>query len=221
MHSYLKNLIAGGEGQHLDFKFEISDSKKIARTLSAFANTGGGTLLVGVKDNGRIAGVRSDEEYYMLEAAAKMYCKPEVNFAVRQWQADGKTVLEATIEKSSSPPHYARSDEGKWLAYIRVNDENILANQIMIRVWMRHNRPKGTLVRYSETEKILFDYLRTHETISLSAFQRLAKISPRKAGTILVNLIVLGIIEITFKDKKIVYTLPAKERRDPSYSGIT
>jgi predicted HTH transcriptional regulator len=41
MNSYLKQMIAGGEGQELDFKFEISDSKKIARTLSAFANTGG------------------------------------------------------------------------------------------------------------------------------------------------------------------------------------
>ncbi len=212
MHSYLKNLIAGGEGQKLDFKFEISDSKKIARTLSAFANSGGGTLLVGVKDNGRIAGVRSDEEYYMLEAAAKMYCKPEVDFSVRQWDADGKTVLEAKIGASSSPPHYARSEDGKWLAYIRVNDENILANQIMIRVWQRRSRPKGTFVRYSDTEKILFDYLRDNETISLSAFQRIANINIRKAATILVNLIVLGLIEITFRDKQIVYTLGEKER---------
>ncbi len=210
MHPYLKNLIAEGEGQHLDFKFEISDSKKIARTLSAFANTGGGILLVGVKDNGRIAGVRSDEEYYMLEAAAGMHCKPEVDFTTRQWQADGRTVLEVKIEKSSSPPHFARSDDGKWLAYIRVRDENILANQVMIRVWKRRSRPGGTLVRYSDAEKILFDHLRQNETISMSTFQRIAKINNRKAGTILVNLIVLGLIEPAFKDKKIVYKMILK-----------
>ncbi|RLD33003.1 MAG: ATP-binding protein, partial [Bacteroidetes bacterium] len=74
MGSYIKDLIAEGEHQRLDFKFEISDSKKIARTLAAFANTDGGRLLVGVKDNGVIAGVRSEEEYYMVEAAASMYC---------------------------------------------------------------------------------------------------------------------------------------------------
>ena len=206
-------MITGGEGQELDFKFEISDSKKIARTLSAFANTQGGTLLVGVKDNGKIAGIRSDEEYYMLEAAARLYSKPEVSFSVRQWQTDGKTVLEARIEKSSTPPHYARSEEGKWLAYIRVKDENILANSIMIRVWKRKNNPKGTLIRYSEKEKILFDYLKENETITLSMFQRIARINLQTAGTILVNLIVLDLVGITFREKRIVYTLAGKNHQ--------
>ena len=52
----------------LDFKFEISDSKKIARTLVAFANTDGGRLLIGVKDNGSISGIRSEEEKYMIDS---------------------------------------------------------------------------------------------------------------------------------------------------------
>ena len=69
----IEALIEQGEHQQLDFKFEVSDSKKIARTLSAFANTDGGRLLIGVKDNGNISGVRSEEEYYMIEAASKMY----------------------------------------------------------------------------------------------------------------------------------------------------
>ncbi len=208
----MQQMITAGEGQELDFKFEISDSKKIARTLSAFANTQGGTLLVGVKDNGKIAGIRSDEEYYMLEAAARLYCKPEVSFTVRQWQADGKAVLEARIEKSSAPPHYARSEDGKWLAYIRVKDENILANSIMIRVWKRQNNPKGTLIRYSVKEKILFDYLEKNETITLSMFQRIAGIGMHTAGTILVNLIVLDLIEIAFREKRVVYTLAGRNQ---------
>ena len=67
---YIYALIAEGEHQQQDFKFEISDARKIAKTLSAFSNTDGGRLLIGVKDNGKIAGVRSDEEQYMIEAAA-------------------------------------------------------------------------------------------------------------------------------------------------------
>ena len=42
----IEALIEQGEHQQLDFKFEVSDSKKIARTLSAFANTDGGRLLM-------------------------------------------------------------------------------------------------------------------------------------------------------------------------------
>ena len=68
--------IAEGEHVRQDFKFAISDARKIAKSLSAFANTGGGRLLVGVKDNGQIAGVRSEEEIYMVEAAATVYCRP-------------------------------------------------------------------------------------------------------------------------------------------------
>ena len=52
----------------------------------AFANTDGGTLLIGVKDNGNVSGVNSDEEYYMLEGAARHYCKPEVKFIVTRWE---------------------------------------------------------------------------------------------------------------------------------------
>jgi len=42
---HIHRLIAEGEHQRLDFKFEISDARKIARTLVAFANTDGGRIL--------------------------------------------------------------------------------------------------------------------------------------------------------------------------------
>lgn len=65
MSDYIKKLIEGGENQQLDFKYCVSDSRKIARTLVAFSNTDGGRLLIGVRDNGSIAGIKSDEEIYM------------------------------------------------------------------------------------------------------------------------------------------------------------
>ncbi len=84
MSKYLHDLIAMGENQQLDFKFEINDVRKIAKTLVAFSNTDGGKILIGVKDNGKIAGVRSEEEYYMIETAANIYCKPEINFQLKK-----------------------------------------------------------------------------------------------------------------------------------------
>jgi predicted HTH transcriptional regulator len=50
--NYLRKLIEEGENQKLDFKFCVSDSRKIARTLTAFSNSDGGRLLIGVRDNG-------------------------------------------------------------------------------------------------------------------------------------------------------------------------
>ena len=92
----IEALIEQGEHQQLDFKFEVSDSKKIARTLSAFANTDGGRLLIGVKDNGNISGVRSEEEYYMIEAASKMYTRPFRGYPLGDKREDGAGGLYST-----------------------------------------------------------------------------------------------------------------------------
>ena len=105
---YIHALIAEGEHQQQDFKFEISDARKIAKTLSAFANTDGGRLLIGVKDNGKIAGVRSEEEKYMIEAAAQLYCIPEVEYTMQTYIVEGRQVLVVTIEET---PHKPRSEE--------------------------------------------------------------------------------------------------------------
>lgn len=207
MVHYIRRLIEQGEHQQLDFKFEISDSRKIARTLSAFANTDGGTLLVGVKDNGVIAGVRSEEEIHMVEAAAQMYCKPRIKFQTKEWEIEGKTVLEVYIPPEENGPVYAQSENGKWLAYLRVEDQSLLANKVLLRVWKGENRKKGINIKYTDKEKILLNHLREKETITMSAFSKLAKISRYKAENILVNFILLDIIDIVFTEKQIYYKL--------------
>ena len=128
---YIHALIAEGEHQQQDFKFEISDVRKIAKTLSAFANTDGGRLLIGVKDNGKIAGVRSAEEQYMIEAAAQLYCVPPVNCHWQTFLAEGRTVLVVTVDESASKPVYAKDENGRRLAYLRIADELYLKRLIV------------------------------------------------------------------------------------------
>lgn len=69
----LEKLIAKGEGEQLDFKQSISNAKKIAKTLVAFANTTGGKLLIGVNDSGLIVGCEIEEEMYMIDLAITQY----------------------------------------------------------------------------------------------------------------------------------------------------
>ena len=204
---HIQNLIAEGEHQQLDFKFEITDARRIARTLVAFANTDGGRLLIGVKDNGVIAGMRSDEEFYMVESAAKMYCKPVVDFSLKEWTVNGKKVLEIIITKSRERPHYAAHKDGKWLVYIRVSDQNLLANRILLKVWEKENQPKGVFLKFTATEKLLLDYLESNTTITLSKFSRLSGISRNKAENILVKFILLKTIQINFTAQNTFYSL--------------
>lgn len=216
MNRYLKKRIAEGEHQHQDFKYAINDSKKIARSLAAFANTDGGRLLIGVKDNGRIAGVSSDEEYYMVESAAKRYCKPPVPFRVKEWQVEGKTVVEIIIPKSKKRPHKAPNKDGRYKVYVRVKDQNLLANNILLKVWRREKRKHGTFFQLQEPEQILLNWFNEeNKYITHTKFSKIAHISRKKAEQILVNLIVLGIIDMKITENGFFYMLKEISQEDP------
>lgn len=198
-------LIEQGEHQQLDFKFEVSDSKKIARTLSAFANTDGGRLLIGVKDNGVIAGVRSEEEYYMIEAASQLYTKPEVKFTAKKWKIGGKAVLEVYIPPYENGPYLAPDKLDKYKAYIRVADENILANEVLILAWEKRKHVKGTLLKLTRPVERLFEYLDKHPYIHVNQFCRIGKINYYTAKNILSDLLAIKTLQYAIVDKRIVY----------------
>lgn len=137
-------LIEEGEHEEQDFKFSISDSRKIARSISAFANNRGGRLLVGVKDNGNIAGIRSDEEFYMIEQAAEMYCRPAQKVDQTLYCIEGKYVLLVKICKSTVPV-LAQDDNRKWQPYYRIDDENIQVPPLVLRLWNTRKKKSALL----------------------------------------------------------------------------
>ena len=204
---YIHALIAEGEHQQQDFKFEISDARKIAKTLSAFANTDGGRLLIGVKDNGKIAGVRSDEEQYMIEAAAQIYCRPEVNYSMQTYRVEGRSVLVVQIDENREKPVYAKDETGRYLAYIRIKDENILATPIHLRVWQQSGSPKGELIEYTEREQLLLDLLEQNDQLSLNRYCRLAHLSRRAAEHLLAKFVRYEIVEPVFEGHKFRFRL--------------
>lgn len=214
MVHYIERLIRKGEHQMQDFKFCITDSRKIAKTLSAFANTDGGKLLIGVKDNGKIAGTKTEEEFHMIKAAAEMYSRPKIEFESKVWQVNGKNVLEITIHPSDDMPHYAENENGKWLAYIRKQDENHLANKVQLEVWKRKSKPTGTYLEYTEIESKLMDHLKVHNEISQNQFCRLAKISRYKAERILVKLVCWNVLDLNFSEKGTKYKIKQTENSE-------
>ena len=204
---YIQQLISEGEHGQQDFKFEISDARKIARSLSAFANTEGGRLLVGVKDNGKIAGVRSEEEIYMIEAAATMYCRPQVELDTRTYVVEGKTILEVRIAEATDKPVCALDEANKPWAYIRIKDENILATPVHLQVWKRNVRPEGTLVTFTEREQRLLDALRERGPLSLNQCSRLCRLNRRTMCELLADFIRFGLVEPTFEGHQFYYKL--------------
>ena len=203
----LFKLISQGEHQQQDFKYCINDSRKIAKSLVAFANTDGGRLLIGVKDNGKIIGISSDEEFYMVEAAAKIYSRPAVKFYVQQWDDEGKIVLEIIVEKSNEKPHYAMNEDGKWVVYIRRAYENVAANNILIKSWKLEKSKKGLLFTYDEPRVLLIKYLEENKTITISKFCRISQITRIHAEKILSELLFLKCINADFNNNPVTYSL--------------
>ena len=204
---YIQQLISEGEHIQQDFKFAISDARKIARSISAFANTQGGRLLIGVKDNGKIAGVRSEEEIYMIEAAARMYCRPQVELENYIYKVEGKNVLEVRIAENPCKPICALDEQNKAWAYVRIKDENILATPVHLRVWQQSGNPLGELMEYTEREQLLLDLLKQNELLSLNRYCRLAHLSRRAAEHLLAKFIRYDIVETVFEHHKFHFRL--------------
>ncbi|MDR0661494.1 MAG: ATP-binding protein [Prevotellaceae bacterium] len=207
VNEYINKLIEQGEHQRLDFKFAVNDSKKIARTLAAFANTDGGTLLLGVKDNGRIVGVNSDEEYYMMESAADLYCKPSVKLEVQRWQISGKVVLEVIVQKSDKRPHLAPDKNGKYTAYIRVKDENFIASPIQVKVWKKKASKQPKPFVYSHKYDAVLDALRINEKLTLLQLSKKAFSSEKEVEEILIELILAQLVSIETTDTNTYFSV--------------
>jgi predicted HTH transcriptional regulator len=201
------DLLQKGEGATLDYKQTITSSSKIAKTMSAFANHVGGTLLVGVQDDRKVCGVAGEEEVYMLDMAARFYCKPEVSLIINHHTVEGKTVLECQVQAGNNKPYFAKDEAGKSWAYVRVNDKTLLASKIVVDVLKKNASGIGTLIQYSSKEKAILNYLSENERITLNHYKHMINISTRRATKIIVNLISAGVLRSHTTEKTEYYTL--------------
>lgn len=196
---YIHRLIEEGEHEHQDFKFQISDARKIAHTLSAFANNDGGRLLIGVKDNGVVAGVRDEGDIYMIEHAAERYCRPEVAIEITPFVCEnGLVVLRVEVPKIEQRPVTCETSEGKWLAYYRVKDENIVAPDIMVRSWIRARDRHGELFTLSDSECSLLRHLESAGSTTPEEYMLAAHLSKSAAEEMIVRLAAMGVVRFSF-----------------------
>lgn len=205
--SYIEKLVEEGEHQKQDFKFEISDSKKIARSIAAFSNTEGGKLLIGIKDNGALAGVRSEEEMHMLEAAAQMHCKPEVALKFNEWKVNGKRILEVDIEKTKDQLISAPDKNGNFKVFVRFGDQNILANGIFIKAWTKKKQSAPVKIKYTELEEKFLSVIAENQPINWSQIRKKLKTSPAKLNHMILDFIQINIVKLQLTDKGCFYAI--------------
>ena len=195
------------EGKHLnqELSFHIDNQKKTARTLCAFANTSGGRLLIGIKDNGKIVGCNPEEELNMIHRASSMFCQPEVPFNTKIWQEDFRLILEIHVPLSENAPHKAKDDDDRWNFYIRLNDHSVLVNKILERVWTEKKKAISKPEKFDDDELIILKLINDLGEATLSKLYRLSNLPLKKVDKILVMLVCWDSIQICFKKNEVHY----------------
>ena len=201
---YLLSLIREGEHQQQDFKYRVADACKLAKSVSAFANTDGGRLLIGVRDDGNLSGVRSEEEIYMMHQAAYKYCKPEASIKFDTYHAEGRTIVVATVPPSSKRPVCAQDEEGRMRAYIRINDENIVASPVHLALWRESQKPQGAMITYNDEIRRLLEVMHGQQT--LNQIVRQSKLPRHKIITLMARLIRFGTLRWDYVNQQFLFS---------------
>jgi predicted HTH transcriptional regulator len=204
----LRLLVAKGEGIQLEFKRKAAHPEKIVREMIAFANTHGGTLLVGVDDNGTLPGVKYPEEESMgITEVLQKNCRPQLVYhesiiAIEE----NKFIVRYDIPQSKRRPHSYIIDREHSESYVRVNDMSIKASTEMEEIVRRARKKKDIQFTYGEHENLLMKYLADNKTITLPQFRELTGLNRFKASRKLILLVLADVLKIQATEKGDVYS---------------
>jgi len=206
----VKNLAQTGEGTYLEFKRTIPSAYKIAREIAAFANTKGGTLLIGVDDDKSLVGVLGyQEEEFLLAKAANELCYPQVKIKIEIVHFGDRDLLVIKVPESHNKPIYVRGEKED-IVFMREKDQNKVASKELIEIIKKRNSDEGVTFEYGPDEQKLFRYLNEYGEITVKQFADLVDIPRAKASSTLVNLVTADVLNLFRKDNIDYFTYSEK-----------
>lgn len=124
-----------GEATAYDKKqmLEIKRPKSWIKSVSAFANGEGGTLIFGISDDDQIIGLEdaeSDAEKISEEIKTKLDPVPVVNLEYKE--IDGKRLILLHVYPGQETPYYYIGDKQR-LAFVRIGNESVTADRIQLK----------------------------------------------------------------------------------------
>ena len=112
---------------------EAKRPKSWLKSVSAFANGEGGTLIFGISDDDHIVGLadaKGDAERISEDIKSKLDPIPAVNLELKD--ADGKTLLLLHVYPGQETPYYYIGDKQR-IAFVRIGNESVTADRTQLK----------------------------------------------------------------------------------------
>ena len=195
----LQQLCKQGEGQYLEFKQYATEPDQVVEEVSGFLNSTGGSLLIGIKDDGTITGLKfaEDDLVFLLDYIAKqVWPKPIIKHELIQVNRK-RSVINFTLKPGTRKPYgIVGSDRKSKKVFYRVGDQCIKASRELKNILHSTKKPDGQTIIYTAIEAdILKQIDKEHRATKVSLVESLPYNS-RKVSDCLVRLVVAGVIKI-------------------------
>lgn len=138
-------LLKRPEGKTLEFKRDLSSPAGVLRTIVAFANTAGGTLMIGVEDGTRkVLGLKEPlevEERLANLISDRILPRLVPDLEILPWRQTN--LLAVQVYPSQGRPHYLKKNGLEAGVYVRVGSTNRRADQKLIEELQRFSRSEA------------------------------------------------------------------------------
>lgn len=131
-----------GETSEYDkkLKLEMKKPKSWCKSVSAFANTYGGSLIFGISDDNQIIGLENpDKDAEIISEMIKSRLDPIPEFKIQFQKEEDKVLLIVDILKGEETPYYYSGD-GMLEAYVRIGNESVKASSTELKRLVLHGR---------------------------------------------------------------------------------
>ena len=151
------------EDPHTEFKEKVSE--RIARAAVAFSNTEGGTIYVGITDEGKVVGVEdTDDTSIRCAQILNDNVRPDITMtsSISQTKIGGKDTVRIDVSEGPEKPYYLREKglkaEG---VYIRRGTTNLPVSEETLKVMLHRPRSRSYESTISLRQDLTFDFTRT------------------------------------------------------------
>jgi predicted HTH transcriptional regulator len=206
METNIKSVIQSGENLKTAFESSAENNRLIAEILCSFANSEGGSLFIGIRKNGKVAGAEPSESYSLITDSIEKYCNPSIDFDSNIYQEGHKIILEIIVQKSNKI-HKISEENGKWVSFIRIKNKSVATNSVLNNYLKLKNSTTEISSAFSPEEEKLIAIFDNTPFLSLTQIMKKIEIKKEKIEYLLAKLIIQKVLFFNLYEDVIVYSL--------------